>query len=100
MSPITRSGRHTIIGIARLNSWVCCMENTEAAVMASSPVARVMKLGFAHMAVDPVLFETFFVGVLTGSRSVSYEEFKKATEADLKPMRIHEGTIGAFRTEG
>ena len=42
------------------------------------------------------LFETFFVGVLTGSRSVSYEEFKKATEADLKPMRIHEGTIGAF----
>ena len=25
---------------------------------------------------------------------VSYEEFKKASEADLAPMRIHEGTIG------
>lgn len=63
--------------------------------MVSSPVARAMKLGFAHMAVDP-----FYLGlsrwVLTGSTSVSYEEFKKATEADLKPMRIHEGTIGAF----
>ncbi|KAJ7163880.1 homogentisate 1,2-dioxygenase [Mycena crocata] len=29
---------------------------------------------------------------------VSYEEFKKASEADLKPMRIHEGTI-AFMFE-
>jgi len=28
---------------------------------------------------------------------VSYEVFKGATEADLKPMRIHEGTIGASR---
>lgn len=27
---------------------------------------------------------------------VSYEEFKRASEADLKPMRVHEGTIGAF----
>ena len=25
---------------------------------------------------------------------VSYEVFKKASEADLAPMRIHEGTIG------
>ncbi|KAJ6483829.1 homogentisate 1,2-dioxygenase [Mycena vitilis] len=29
---------------------------------------------------------------------VSYDEFKKASEADLKPMRIHEGTI-AFMFE-
>ena len=28
-------------------------------------------------------------------RSVSYDEFKKATEAELPPMRIHEGTLGA-----
>lgn len=27
---------------------------------------------------------------------VSYEEFKQASEADLKPMRVHEGTIGTF----
>lgn len=27
--------------------------------------------------------------------SVSYDEFKIATEAELKPMRVHEGTIGA-----
>lgn len=25
---------------------------------------------------------------------VSYEVFKQATEADLQPMRVHEGTIG------
>jgi hypothetical protein len=29
---------------------------------------------------------------------VSYEEFKKASEADLAPMRIHEGTIGLADT--
>ena len=28
-------------------------------------------------------------------RSVSYDEFKKATEAELPPMRVHEGTLGA-----
>ena len=27
---------------------------------------------------------------------VSYDEFKKASEADLAPMRISEGTIGEF----
>ena len=32
-----------------------------------------------------------FVNVST---LVSYEEFKKASEADLAPMRISEGTIG------
>ena len=61
MSQITRSGRRSIIGIARLNSWVSCMENMEVAVMVSNPVARATKLGFAHMAVDP-LFETFSSG--------------------------------------
>ena len=25
---------------------------------------------------------------------VSYEEFKKATETELGPMRVHEGTMG------
>lgn len=25
---------------------------------------------------------------------VSYEEFNNASEADLQPMRIHEGTLG------
>ncbi len=25
---------------------------------------------------------------------VSYDEFKKATEAELQPMRVHEGTLG------
>jgi hypothetical protein len=32
-----------------------------------------------------------------GPDLVSYDEFKKATEADLSQMRIHEGTIGALR---
>lgn len=27
---------------------------------------------------------------------VSYEEFKGATEAQLGPMRVHEGTLGTF----
>lgn len=27
---------------------------------------------------------------------VSYDEFKKATEAELGPMRVHEGTLGEF----
>jgi homogentisate 1,2-dioxygenase len=31
---------------------------------------------------------------LTVTVVVSYEQFKNATEADLQPMRIHEGTIG------
>ena len=26
--------------------------------------------------------------------AVSYDEFKKATEAELQPMRVHEGTLG------
>jgi homogentisate 1,2-dioxygenase len=30
--------------------------------------------------------------------SVSYEEFKQASEAELKPMRVHDGTI-AFMFE-
>ena len=29
--------------------------------------------------------------------SVSYDEFKKATEAELGPMRVHEGTLGKYR---
>ena len=27
---------------------------------------------------------------------VSYDEFKKATEAELAPMRVHEGTLGDY----
>ncbi|KAG5735072.1 hypothetical protein E4T56_gene20513 [Termitomyces sp. T112] len=29
-------------------------------------------------------------------RIVSYNEFKKATESDLAPMRVHEGTIASL----
>ena len=32
--------------------------------------------------------------VLTLLLAVSYDEFKKATEAELEPMRVHEGTLG------
>jgi hypothetical protein len=53
MSRITRSDPRIIIGIARLNSWVSCMESTEAEAMAFSPVAQATKPGFAHTAVDP-----------------------------------------------
>lgn len=30
------------------------------------------------------------------SHGVSYDEFKGATEAQLGPMRVHEGTLGTF----
>lgn len=65
--------------------------------MASSPVAQATKPGFAHMAVGP-FFLDWIAKALMRFLSVSYEEFKKATEADLNPMRVHEGTIGVFRS--
>jgi hypothetical protein len=55
MSPIIRSDRRSIIGIARQNLWVFCMETMEAAVMVSSQVAQATKLGSAHMAVSTLL---------------------------------------------
>ena len=41
-------------------------------------------------------FETGSCSFETGfcPHGVSYDEFKFATEMDLKPMRVHEGTIG------
>jgi hypothetical protein len=64
MSRITRSDRRTIIGIARLSSWVSCMESMEVEVMASSLVAQATKPGFAHTAVDPCfLFKHVFEDV-------------------------------------
>ncbi|KAG6907052.1 hypothetical protein DXG01_010738 [Tephrocybe rancida] len=60
--------------------WGFYTEITGAGAMNSSRVAQVTKLGFVPMAV------------------VSYDEFKMASEAELKPMRVHEGTI-AFMFE-
>ena len=36
------------------------------------------------------------INIVNVSTLVSYDEFKKASEADLAPMRISEGTIGEF----
>ena len=32
--------------------------------------------------------------------AVSYDEFKKATEAELVPARVHEGTLGEYEFLG
>jgi hypothetical protein len=56
MSRIIRSDRRTIIGIARQNLWVFCMETMEDAVMVSSQVAQATKPGSAHMAVGTIFF--------------------------------------------
>jgi hypothetical protein len=56
MSRTIRSDHRTIIGIARQNLWVFCMETMEAAAMVSSRVAQATKLGSAHMAVGPLFF--------------------------------------------
>jgi hypothetical protein len=56
MSRIIHSDRRTIIGIARQNLWVFCMEIMEAAAMVSSQVAQATKLGSALMAVGALFF--------------------------------------------
>ena len=40
------------------------------------------------------LVEPLTMFALTLLIVVSYDEFKKATEAELQPMRVHEGTLG------
>lgn len=56
MSRTILSDRLTIIGIARQNLWVFCMETTEAEAMVSNQVAQATKLGSAHMVVGTVFF--------------------------------------------
>lgn len=58
-----------------------------------SQVLPVMKQDFARMEVRSGA--TVVEGVFTiAGILVSYDEFVKATESELKPMRVHEGTIG------
>ena len=60
----------------------------------SSPLAGLAsKTGSARMAVRR-LVEPLTMFALTLLIVVSYDEFKKATEAELQPMRVHEGTLG------
>jgi hypothetical protein len=64
-------------------------------------VVLVLRLGSVRMEVcitSTFLFLSFQVCFLTFHcvRQVAYEEFKAASEAELKPQRISEGSIGTF----
>ena len=70
--------------------------------MDSNQEARASRLGFVRMEVSTGHFDIIFFfpsNLITSSVCpVSFEEFQKATEAELRPTRVHENTL-AFMFE-
>lgn len=81
----------TITEILQQNLWDSCMVFTVAVAIHSSQVRIFNRhpVFCSHSILGGASYETGFC-----PHGVSYEVFKQATEAELKPMRTHEGTIG------
>ena len=67
------------------------MVTTVGAATSSRPVASASRTASARTEVRPLQFAIVFH---PNNCAVSYDEFKKATEAELQPMKIHVGTMG------